>query len=217
MSVNVLGGGAGNRTAGDESLVLFGDGSGNYTKGGVSIVNHGDGSGNYSDGTLQIINYGDGTGLIDGVPYNGFEKIEPAPSVGAFPTMGAVAPIESCGIIISLESEVLFDFDRAEVRSDAAEVLRSLSRALTENAVPAAEIGGHTDSIGDPAYNLDLSERRAAAVVAALQANGTTSTLDAVGYGDTRPVAPNANEDGSDNPAGRQENRRVEVFVPAFT
>ena len=62
----------------------------------------------------------------------------------------------------------------------------------------------------------DLSEQRAQAVVEALKANGVSTSLDATGFGETRPVAPNENSDGSDNPAGRQLNRRVEIFIPVF-
>ncbi|MCL2668889.1 MAG: OmpA family protein, partial [Micrococcales bacterium] len=92
----------------------------------------------------------------------------------------------------------------------------TLAQALTDNNVPAATVEGHTDSISDDAFNQTLSENRAGAVAAALRGQGVTTQLDVVGYGKTRPVAPNTNADGSDNPAGRQLNRRVEVFIPIF-
>ncbi|SHE24911.1 OmpA family protein [Actinomyces glycerinitolerans] len=60
------------------------------------------------------------------------------------------------------------------------------------------------------------AEQRAQAVLDALEQDGVTAPLEAEGFGETRPVAPNENEDGSDNPAGRQLNRRVEIYVPAF-
>ncbi len=49
-----------------------------------------------------------------------------------------------------------------------------------------------------------------------LKKDGVTATLDSQGFGESKPVAPNTNADGSDNPAGRQANRRVEIFIPAF-
>ena len=70
--------------------------------------------------------------------------------------------------------------------------------------------------MADDAYNQTLSEQRAKAVTEALTSNGVTASIESVGYGETGPVAPNENPDGSDNPGGRRLNRRVEVFVPAF-
>jgi outer membrane protein OmpA-like peptidoglycan-associated protein len=76
-------------------------------------------------------------------------------------------------------------------------------------------IEGHTDSRGDDAYNQRLSLARAEAVKAYLVEKGVAAgRLRTVGLGETRPVAPNANADGSDNEAGRQQNRRVEVILP---
>ena len=49
-----------------------------------------------------------------------------------------------------------------------------------------------------------------------LKKDGVTTTMNATGYGESKPVAPNENADGSDNPAGRALNRRVEIFIPAF-
>ncbi|RAX22738.1 MULTISPECIES: OmpA family protein [unclassified Actinomyces] len=60
------------------------------------------------------------------------------------------------------------------------------------------------------------AEQRAQAVLDALEQDGVAALLEAEGFGETRPVAPNENEDGLDNPAGRQLNRRVEIYVPAF-
>jgi OOP family OmpA-OmpF porin len=144
--------------------------------------------------------------------------VDPLPAVapvGVFPPLGTLAPITSCGTTITLSDGVLFDFDRSEIRADATGVLDELAAAMTELDVPTAEIGGHTDAIGSDGYNQELSERRAASVVAALVDRGVTASLSAVGYGESAPVA--ANEiDGVDNPAGRQLNRRVEIFIPAF-
>lgn len=73
-------------------------------------------------------------------------------------------------------------------------------------------IEGHTDAIGSDADNQALSERRASAVSAALEAElGSGYTYSAVGFGETEPVAPNIKPDGSDDPDGHALNRRVEI------
>jgi OmpA-OmpF porin, OOP family len=75
-------------------------------------------------------------------------------------------------------------------------------------------IEGHTDSIGSESYNQRLSERRALAVKHYLVSRGVAGDrLDTVGYGESRPVAPNKTPDGKDNPEGRAMNRRAELKV----
>jgi OOP family OmpA-OmpF porin len=214
LSITVEADGSGTYVDDTVSITIEADGSGTYVDDTVSITNEGDGSGTYVDETVNIVNDGQGTALVNGVEVPA-DPLPPVPRLGAFPPVEALAPVESCGTTISLDSGVLFDFDRAEVRPDASVVLDGLARILTDAAVPTAEISGHTDSVASDDYNQDLSERRAAAVVAALADRAVPTGLDAVGYGESRPVAPNE-VDGQDNPAGRQLNRRVEVFVPAF-
>ena len=200
----------------DESIVNNGDGSGNYTIGKTTIYNNKDGSGSYSDGTLSIINYGDGTALVNGVTITDAPKVEPLPALGKFPPVESLKPVESCGTVITLEDSILFDFGKSDIRPDAAQTLSKLATVLNDAKVPAAHIYGHTDSVSDEAFNQKLSEDRANAVMNDLSKNGVTATLDATGYGETKPVAPNENPDGSDNPAGRALNRRVEIYIPAF-
>ena len=118
--------------------------------------------------------------------------------------------------IFTLEDGVLFDFGKSDIRPDAAQTLKSLAGVLNNAKVPTAHIYGHTDSISDEAFNLQLSQERADAVSAELKKDGVSAMLDATGYGESKPIAPNENADGSDNPAGRALNRRVEIFIPAF-
>ena len=200
----------------DESIVNNGDGSGNYTIGKTTIYNNKDGSGSYSDGTLSIINYGDGTALVNGVTITDVPKVEPLPALGKFPPVESLKPVESCGTVITLEDGILFDFGKSDIRPEAAQTLSKLATVLNDAKVPTAHIYGHTDSVSDEAFNQKLSEDRANAVSAELKKDGVTATLDATGYGETKPVAPNENPDGSDNPAGRALNRRVEIYIPAF-
>ena len=200
----------------DESIVNNGDGSGNYTIGKTTIYNNKDGSGSYSDGTLSIINYGDGTALVNGVTITDAPRVEPLPALGKFPPVESLKPVESCGTVITLEDGILFDFGKSDIRPDAAQTLSTLATVLNNAKVPTAHIYGHTDSVSDEAFNQKLSEDRANAVKNDLSKNGVSATLDATGYGETKPVAPNENPDGSDNPAGRALNRRVEIYIPAF-
>jgi OOP family OmpA-OmpF porin len=77
------------------------------------------------------------------------------------------------------------------------------------------EVAGHTDAIGTAEYNQGLSERRARAVYDYLTSHGVDASRISGpnGYGETRPIAPNTNADGSDNPEGRARNRRTELNV----
>src|SRR3546814_16720271 len=73
------------------------------------------------------------------------------------------------------------------------------------------EVAGHTDSKGTDAYNQALSERRASAVYDYLNSNGIDAgrLVGPVGYGESHPIAPNTNDDGTENPEGRARNSRT--------
>ena len=217
LSVTVNGDGSGtysNSTTG-ESITLDGKGSGTYSRSGVSITNNGDGSGSYSDGTISITNLGDGSAIVNGSTISA-KPVPKAGKVGTFPSIDAAKPVQSCGTVITLEDSVLFDFGSSDLRGEASTTLINLATVLKDSKAPKVQVQGHTDSVSDDAFNQKLSEQRAQAVSSALKSNGVTADLEAVGYGETKPVAPNENPDGSDNPGGRRLNRRVEVFVPAF-
>ena len=133
-----------------------------------------------------------------------------------------VAPVENLQVTeteseirIELSGDVLFDFDKADIRAEAEPVLISVADVLKQHPDAAVTIAGYTDDKGSDSYNLKLSERRAASVKDWLVANGGIrgGNLSTVGYGEANPVAPNSNLDGSDNPEGRQKNRRVEIAV----
>ena len=210
------GGGNYSNSQTDESIINHGDGRGNYSRKEVSIINHGDGTGSYNDPKLSIINHGDGTATVNGVTVTDAPKVEKVPQLGKFPPIDSLKPVESCGTLITLEDGVLFDFGKSDIRPDAAQTLKKLAGVLTDAKVPTAHVYGHTDSVSDEAFNQKLSEDRANAVSTQLKKDGVTATLDATGYGETKPIAPNENPDGSDNPSGRALNRRVEIFIPAF-
>ena len=133
-----------------------------------------------------------------------------------------VAPVENLQVTeteseirIELSGDVLFDFDKADLRAQAEPVLIGVADVLKQHPDAAVTIAGYTDAKGSDSYNLKLSERRAASVKDWLVANGGIrgGNLSTMGYGEANPVAPNSNLDGSDNPEGRQKNRRVEIAV----
>ncbi|MDR1799574.1 MAG: OmpA family protein [Bifidobacteriaceae bacterium] len=213
--IQIGGDGSGTYTDRTTSNDNHGDGSATYASGNVSIINRGDGTGVYSDGTITIENLGDGTALVNGLEVEA-EPLAPVPALGVFPVLDAIDTADLCGVTVTLDAAVLFDYDKATIRPEAEPVLENLATALNDLGVASAVVEGHTDAHGSDAYNQTLSEQRAEAVVQTLEADGATAGLTAVGYGESRPVAPNTMPDGADNPAGRQLNRRVEVFVPAL-
>jgi photosystem I P700 chlorophyll a apoprotein A2 len=118
-------------------------------------------------------------------------------------------------IVIALSADVLFDFDKADLKPAAIEALMKVVEVLNSVARAPATVEGHTDAKGTDAYNQPLSERRARAVRDWLIKEGgiAPDRLSAQGFGKTRPVAPNTKPDGTDDPDGRQKNRRVEIRV----
>jgi outer membrane protein OmpA-like peptidoglycan-associated protein len=118
-------------------------------------------------------------------------------------------------VTMRLEGDVLFDFDKAEVKPEAERTLDKVGNVIAQFPEGRVVIVGYTDSKGTPNTNLQLSARRAAAVKAWLvkHKNVPESVITTEGFGEASPVAPNANADGSDNPHGRQQNRRVEITV----
>lgn len=118
------------------------------------------------------------------------------------------------GVIVNLP-DVLFAFNRADLTTNAWTKVRDIADVLNDQAHGRfVSIEGHADAIGSETYNQQLSERRAESVAIALQQSGVSSRrLTIHGYGERFPVAPNTYPNGSDNPAGRAQNRRVEVVI----
>ena len=183
-TVSVDGKGSGSYTDGQQTISIGSDGSGSYTDGEISITNNGDGSGSYVDSTHSVVNNGNGTGLVDGATV-AMAPLAPVPPVGRFPGVGALGPVgTACGTLIRLSERVLFDFDQALLRPEAEPVLDRLAGALGSVNGPLA-VNGHTDAKGEDAYNIDLSDRRAAAVVAGLKQRGVGQELVASGFGES--------------------------------
>jgi outer membrane protein OmpA-like peptidoglycan-associated protein len=133
------------------------------------------------------------------------ETVEPTPT----PTQ--VTEPEPAAEPVRVELDVKFDFDRAEVKQDSMADIRDLADFMKQYGQTSTVVEGHTDSVGTDAYNQRLSERRANAVrdVLVNQHGLDSSRVDAVGYGESRPVADNSTDEG------RAINRRVEAEVEA--
>ncbi|QIK78660.1 OmpA family protein [Sphingomonas piscis] len=121
------------------------------------------------------------------------------------------------GLVIDLPADALFDFDKATLTPAAEAELRKAAEVIRRSPPGDVRVIGHTDSKGDNAYNLNLSQARAQTVRDWFgeQVGVRQRHFEVSGQGEAAPVAPNTLASGEDNPAGRRKNRRVEVIVPA--
>jgi outer membrane protein OmpA-like peptidoglycan-associated protein len=137
-----------------------------------------------------------------------FEYVVPEASLRAnLPDFPTDVPV----LRVVFEDNVLFDFDRAEVRAEAEDIIDLIAASLKREPPDVAVfIAGHTDAKGDDAYNIALSSRRADAVAHALLDRGIgMSAVFRVAFGEAMPIASN------DNDTGRAQNRRVEFLFAA--
>lgn len=123
-----------------------------------------------------------------------------------------LVPIE-IGQVFRLNN-VFFDFDKYSLRPESFVELDRVVGFLNEYPNIEIEMSAHTDSKGSDEYNMTLSDNRARSVMEYIISKGISKTrIISQGYGETKPVAENANPDGTDNPEGRQLNRRVEFKI----
>jgi outer membrane protein OmpA-like peptidoglycan-associated protein len=115
-------------------------------------------------------------------------------------------------ILLNFPADLTFDFDRDAVKSQFVPTLRDVGGVLRQYDQTTVDVYGHADSVGPDAYNQDLSERRAMNVASVLISGGVIrQRVITQGYGESRPIASNSTDDG------RARNRRVEVYISAFT
>ncbi len=106
---------------------------------------------------------------------------------------------------------IFFDIDKATIRPESKNDLLRLKQILLDNPTLTIQLSGHTDSDGKDKYNMKLSELRAKAVVNfMLKEYIPIGRMEAIGYGETKPIAPN------DTPTNKQKNRRTEILVLKF-
>lgn len=123
-----------------------------------------------------------------------------------------LVPIE-IGQVFRLNN-VFFDFDKYSLRPESFVELDRVVAFLNEYPNIEIEMSAHTDSKGSDEYNMTLSHNRAKSVREYIISKGIVATrIVSQGYGETKPVADNNNDDGTDNPEGRQLNRRVEFKI----
>ena len=125
------------------------------------------------------------------------------------------AEVTQQDIKVNLSADLLFDFDKSDIKPTAEPELMKVATVLRSYPNAKVTIEGHTDGKGNEGYNQLLSERRAATVANWLTANASVNAanIKTRGWGKTKPIGPNTNPDGSDNPQGRAKNRRVEITV----
>lgn len=132
---------------------------------------------------------------------------EPEPEPAPAPEPVAKEPIVTTA---TLGGEALFASNSADLNENSEEALGNLVTQLEKfQEITAIQVTGHTDSTGDEAYNQALSEQRASAVQAFLQAAYPDASVTSSGLGETSPVSTNSSS------IGRQANRRVEIQVTA--
>ena len=199
----------------NDTTITIGKNNSTYTQGNITIENNGDGSGTYNDKDkdLLIKNDGKGKAIITLKGKTTEVEAKPLEKNEKFPRLKMVPPVpsvEANSLLITLDSGILFDVDKYDVRPEAKRALASLATVLKEADVKAFEVDGHTDSDAGDKHNQILSENRANAVKNFLTSQGITAEITIKGYGKTRPVASN------DTPEGKQKNRRVEIIIPTI-
>ena len=188
-----------------------------YVSTDIEMINNGDGSGTYTDKSKNLVIENDGKGKAK-ITFNGQTTevdAKPLEKPGKLAKLEMVPPvpsIEANSLLITLDSAVLFDVDKYDVRvhPEAEEVLKNLAIVLKEMDVKNFEIDGHTDSDGSDEYNQVLSEKRANSVKNFLVSQGVTAEITTKGYGESKPVASN------DTAEGKQKNRGVEIIIPTI-
>ena len=186
-----------------------------YVSTNIEMVNNGDGSGTYTDKSKNLVIENDGKGKAK-ITFNGQTTevdAKPLEKPGKLAKLEMVPPvpsIEANSLLITLDSGVLFDVDKYDIRPEAEEALKNLATVLKEMDVKNFEIDGHTDSDASDEHNQVLSEKRANSVKNFLVSQGVTAEITTKGYGESKPVASN------DTAEGKQKNRRVEIIIPTI-
>jgi outer membrane protein OmpA-like peptidoglycan-associated protein len=134
-------------------------------------------------------------------------KAKPAPPPPPPPPPEKPKPAPKVERTIILD-DVLFDFDKSNVKPEAAAILDRLVAFMNENKDKRVSLSGHTDNVGTDAYNQRLSERRTASVQDYVVKKGVSSErVSGQGFGESKPIADNKTREG------RAKNRRVEIKV----
>lgn len=121
---------------------------------------------------------------------------------------GATIINEGDRLVVRLPEAITFPVDGTQVKTSLYEPLRDIAVSLQKYPNTVVQVIGHTDNTGSDSYNETLSKKRANSVAAILLSNGVSqSRITTVGMGERSPIASN------DSAAGREANRRVEIFI----
>lgn len=180
---------------------------------------------------IRDVPISNGAGPTAGGQYQAAQPSPFAQSTASASTTGLTLPVENLTSIsgnptgsdsespgraqITLQSDVLFKFDKSDLTPKAQTVLRSVAQQIKTRARGTVQVTGYTDSIGSNAVNIPLSQARARSVVSALTPLTPGINYTSQGLGSADPVAPNTLPGGADNPAGRALNRRVTIVFAA--
>jgi outer membrane protein OmpA-like peptidoglycan-associated protein len=159
----------------------------------------------------------------DGSLENSVTQVSTVGSVTARETRGKVQGLDSAGTVkpwvqstlqsgatvVTISTDVLFDSGTADVGPVGQAVIVEAVMSAPDGA--SVSVTGYTDSRGNDEANLQRSLERAEAVATIIRSARPDVTVSPAGMGSTNQVAPNTNPDGSDNPEGRSQNRRVEI------
>ncbi|GGE08177.1 cell envelope biogenesis protein OmpA [Aureimonas endophytica] len=184
-------------TAGGAGLGAAGGALGGYLIGRATGVN---------SGTAALV--GAGVGALAGGGIGAYLDNQEAELRGQLRGTGVSVTRTGNSIVLNMPSNITFPTDGDQILPAFGPVLNSVAIVLRKYDRSLVEVAGHTDNVGSPSYNLDLSRRRALSVADYLSGQGIDGRrLDVRGYGMTRPVAENRSE------SGRAENRRVEITI----
>lgn len=112
------------------------------------------------------------------------------------------------GWTLRLPEKLLFGFDQSDIQATQKPQLEALSKQLQQYNLNTIKVVGHTDNIGDPAYNQTLSEKRAASVSQIFIETGfKTQNIQSLGRGASQPLVENNSEEN------RALNRRVNIII----
>lgn len=151
---------------------------------------------------------GAGIGAATGAASGGYMDVQARQLRGALQGTGVQVAREGDNIRLIMPNAITFNTNEAIIKNSANPVLDSVAKVAKEYKQTTLQIIGYTDSTGNDAINLPLSQRRAAAVAQYLELRGVPGTrISALGLGAQNPLASNATA------AGREQNRRVEILL----
>ena len=151
---------------------------------------------------------GAGVGALAGGAVGAYQDRQEAALRSQLAGTGVDVVRDGDNITLNMPGAITFGFDSSALQPQFRPVLDDLAVTLNEYNQTIVEVAGHTDSVGDAAYNQTLSEQRAATVANYLAGRGVIrDRMITIGAGETRPIASN------DTEAGRAQNRRVEITL----